>query len=58
MTKYKVGVTCLIEDYLIEEVEAATAEEAEEKAQKQAEKRWDVLRTETQFVTQIIGEMK
>ena len=58
MTRYKVGVTCLIEDYLIEEVEAATAEEAEEKAQEQAEKRWNVLRTETQFVPQIIGEMK
>lgn len=58
MTKYKIGVTCLIEDYLIEEVEAATAEEAEEKAQKQAEKRWDVLRAETQFVTQLLGEEK
>jgi len=58
MSKYKIGVTCLIEDYLIEEVEAATAEEAHEKAQKQAEARWDVLRTETQFVSQIIGEIK
>ena len=50
MKKYRVGVTCLIEDFILVDVEADTLEEAYEKAQAKAEAEWDVLKTETQFV--------
>jgi len=50
MKKYQVGVTCIIEDFIVVYVEADTPEEAQVKAQTQAEAQWDVLKTETQFV--------
>jgi len=57
MKKYRVGVTCLIEDFILVDVEADTLEEAYEKAQAKAEAEWDVLKTETQFVVDTAVEV-